>query len=88
MRLLTAGLGIYSWLNPQLGQSVVRMHSDRRCVLVGVLNGSLTSGTGLFVTMWLVRWFVPDYRRAIACTLILGESAHCFIAEIPGFFAE
>lgn len=78
--LLTAGLGIYSWLNPQLGQSVVRMHSDRRGVLVGglvlfgigVLNGSLTSGTGLFVTMWQVRWFGLDYRRAIACTLILG----------------
>jgi len=60
--LLTAELGIYSWLNPQLGQSVVRMHSDRRGVLVGglvlfgigVLNGSLTSGTGLFVTMWQV----------------------------------
>lgn len=67
MRLLTAGLGIYSLLNPQLGQSVVRMHSDRRGVLVGglvlfgigVLNGSLTSGTGLFVTMWLVRWSDP-----------------------------
>jgi hypothetical protein len=80
LRLLTALLGIYSWLNPQLGQSVVRMHSDRRCVLVGglvlfgigVLNGSLTSGAGLFVTMWQVRWFGPDYRRAIACTLILG----------------
>jgi uncharacterized membrane protein YfcA len=80
LRLLTAGLGIYSWLNPQLGQSVVRMHSDRRGVLVGglvlfgigFLNGSLTSGTGLFVTMWLVRWFGLDFRRAVSCTLIPG----------------
>jgi len=39
--------------------------------LIGVLNGSLTSGTGLFVTLWLVRWFGLDYRRAIAYTLIL-----------------
>jgi len=39
--------------------------------LVGILNGSLTSGTGLFVTLWLVRWFGLDYRRAIAYTLIL-----------------
>jgi len=70
---------IYSWLNPQLEQSVERLHSDRRGALVGglvlfgigVLNGSLTSGTGLFVTMWLVSWFGLDYRRAIACTLIL-----------------
>jgi hypothetical protein len=39
--------------------------------VIGALNGSLTSGTGLFVTMWLVRWFGLDYRRAIAYTLIL-----------------
>jgi uncharacterized membrane protein YfcA len=38
---------------------------------IGFLNGSLTSGTGLFVTMWLVRWFGLDYRRAVACTLIM-----------------
>jgi uncharacterized membrane protein YfcA len=76
---LTAGLGIYSWLNPELGNSVVPAHRDRHGSLVGgavlfaigVLNGSLTSGTGLFVTLWLVRWFGLDYRRAIAYTLIL-----------------
>lgn len=77
--VLTAGLGIYSWLNPELGQSVQRAHRDRQGELIGglvlfgigVLNGSLTSGTGLFVTIWLVRWFGLDYRRAIAYTLIL-----------------
>jgi len=76
---LTAGLGVYSWLNPGLGQRVLPMNRDRRGILVGgvvlsgigVLNGSLTSGTGLFVTLWLVRWFGLDYRRAIAYTLIL-----------------
>jgi len=77
--LLTAGLGIYSWLNPGLGQSVRPRNRDRRGILIGglvlfgigALNGSLTSGTGLFVTLWLVRWFGLDYRRAIAYTLIL-----------------
>lgn len=77
--LLTAGLGIYSWLNPGPGQGVKPLHFDRRGVFVGglvlfgigVLNGSLTSGTGLFVTMWLIRWFGLDYRRAIADQLIL-----------------
>jgi uncharacterized membrane protein YfcA len=39
--------------------------------LIGMLNGSLTSGTGLFVTLWLVRWFGLDYKRAVAYTLIL-----------------
>lgn len=37
----------------------------------GVLNGSLTSGTGLFVTLWLVLWFGMDYQRAVAYTLIM-----------------
>jgi len=77
--LLTAGLGIYSWLNPRLGQSVSVRNRDRRGHLIGgaalfcigVLNGSLTSGTGLFVTLWLVRWFGLDYRWAVAYTLIL-----------------
>ena len=77
--ILTAGLGVYSWLNPGLGQrskAVERSwqgHVFGGLVLffIGVLNGSLTSGTGLFVTLWLVRWFGLDYRRAIAYTLIL-----------------
>ena len=77
--VLTAGLGLYSWLNPGLGQVNIIRHRDFRGFLtgglglfgVGVLNGSLTSGTGLFVTLWLVRWFGFDYRRAVAYTLIL-----------------
>jgi hypothetical protein len=40
-------------------------------LLIGVLNGSLTSGTGLFVTLWLIRWFGLDYQRAVAYTLVL-----------------
>lgn len=77
--VLTAGLGVYSWLNPTLGQTVQPDHRDLRGILIGglalfvigALNGSLTSGTGLFVTLWLVRWFGLDYQRAIAYTLIL-----------------
>jgi uncharacterized membrane protein YfcA len=38
---------------------------------IGFLNGSLTSGTGLFVTLWLVRWFGLDNGRAVAYTLSL-----------------
>lgn len=77
--LLTLGLGIYSWLRPQLGQQSERLHRDPRGLLlggsviflIGILNGSLTSGTGLFVTIWLVRWFGLDYTRAVSYTLIL-----------------
>lgn len=77
--VLTFGLGVYSWLNPGLGLAAVPLHRDRAgrwigagvLFLIGVLNGSLTSGTGLFVTLWLVRWFGLDYRRAVAYTLVL-----------------
>ena len=76
---LTAAMGMYSWFNPGLGQSHTPMHRDRRgylwggavMFLIGVLNGSLTSGTGLFVTLWLIRWFGLDYKRAVAYTLVL-----------------
>ncbi len=77
--VLTAGLGIYSWRNPDLGQTLKPDNRDRRGLIIGgsvlffigILNGSLTSGTGLFVTLWLARWFGLDYRRAIAYTLVL-----------------
>jgi hypothetical protein len=76
---LTMSLGLYSWLNPALGQQSIRINRNTAgyCVggivlfLIGVLNGSLTSGTGLFVTLWLVRWFGLEYKRAVAYTLIL-----------------
>ncbi|WP_172959739.1 sulfite exporter TauE/SafE family protein [Thiomicrorhabdus aquaedulcis] len=77
--LLTLGLGVYSWLKPQLGQVMVTQHRDWPGLvigalvlfLIGVLNGSLTSGTGLFVTIWLIRWFGLDYKTAISYTLVL-----------------
>jgi uncharacterized membrane protein YfcA len=95
--ILTAGLGIYSGLNPGLGQQLRPVNRDRRgrivgglvLFLIGVLNGSLTSGTGLFVTLWLVRWFGLDYRRAIAYTLILvGVFWNGTGAVILGMLAE
>ncbi len=77
--VLTLGLGLYSVFSPKLGQEYQPRHRDRRGLLhgglglflIGVLNGSLTSGTGLFVTLWLIRWFGLDYRRAVAHTLVL-----------------
>jgi uncharacterized membrane protein YfcA len=77
--LLTIGLGLYSMANPALGHQSQPRHRDQKGLAVGALvlfaigflNGSLTSGTGLFVTMWLVRWFGFDYSRAVAYTLIL-----------------
>jgi hypothetical protein len=77
--LLTLGLGLYSLFHRQLGQHHVPRHRDAQgyaagglgLFVIGVLNGSLTSGTGLFCTLWLIRWFGLDYRRAVAYTLVL-----------------
>lgn len=77
--ILTISLGIYSWLKPDLGQELKEINRDRSGLIkggiglyvIGILNGSLTSGTGLFVTLWLVRWFGFDYKMAVAYTLIL-----------------
>ncbi|RMG36198.1 MAG: sulfite exporter TauE/SafE family protein [Gammaproteobacteria bacterium] len=76
---LTLGLGLYSFRRGELGQRLQLRHQQGMGLwvgglvlfLIGVLNGSLTSGTGLFVTLWLVRWFGADYRLAVSYTLIL-----------------
>jgi hypothetical protein len=77
--ILTGGLGVYSFFNKKLGQDYAPKHRDGTgfiyggliLLFLGFLNGSLTSGTGLFVTLWLVLWFGMDYQRAVAYTLIL-----------------
>jgi len=77
--ILTTSLGLYSLRHPDLGQKLRPSHRDRRgyviggggLFFIGILNGSLTSGTGLFVTLWLVRWFGMDYKLAVAHTLVL-----------------
>lgn len=77
--VLTGGLGVYSVFRRDFGQYYNPMHRELSGYLIGgtglfgigILNGSLTSGTGLFVTLWLISWFGLDYRRAVAYTLIL-----------------
>jgi uncharacterized membrane protein YfcA len=79
LALLTIGLGLYSLARPHLGRDPVPhpLSLSRQVIgvcglfAIGVLNGSLTSGTGLFVTLWLVRCFGLDYGRAVAHTLVL-----------------
>ena len=76
---LTLSLGIYSVLKPKLGVEYEPKNRGGRALysgalglfLMGVLNGSITSGTGLFLTMWLIHHFGLDYKRAVAYTLVL-----------------
>lgn len=77
--MLTIGLGIYSLIKKNLGQTWLPRNRDFRGMVLGglwlfglgFLNGSLTSGTGLFVTLLLIGWFGLDYKRATAYTMIL-----------------
>ncbi len=77
--VMTVGLAIYSWRRSDMGVCANFIHRDLAGYLtggfvlmtIGILNGSLTSGTGLFCTLWLVRWFGLDYKLAIAYTLVV-----------------
>lgn len=77
--LLIASLGLYSRFKKELGvdfnpknrQGIGMLIGGLGLFAIGALNGSLTSGTGLFVTLWLVRWFGFDYQRAVSYTLLL-----------------
>jgi uncharacterized membrane protein YfcA len=77
--LLTLGLGLYSAFQPKLGMDHAPRNREGRALAtgmlglfaVGFLNGSITSGTGLFLTMWLIHHFGLDYKRAVAYTLVL-----------------
>lgn len=96
--ILTAGLGLYSIVKKQLGQHYTPKNSDTlgHCFggiglfVLGFLNGALSSGTGLFVTLWLVTWYGFDYKRATAYTMILvglfwngtGAATFALLAEV------
>jgi hypothetical protein len=77
--VLTLGLGLYSVIKPQFGMVFSPKNREGKGLLIGIaglfvvgfLNGSITSGTGLFLTLWLIRHFGLDYKRAVAYTLIL-----------------
>ncbi len=77
--VLTVGLALYSFWRPNLGLANAPKHRHGLTFYIGglvlfgigMLNGSLTSGTGLFATLWLVLWFGLSYQSAVAYTLIL-----------------
>jgi hypothetical protein len=69
-------LAFYSFLKPDLGLSsgnnkLNLVHKIRFLIfifLVGILNGSISSGTGLLVTILLIKTFEMDFLRAISMT--------------------
>jgi uncharacterized membrane protein YfcA len=77
--VLTLSLGLYSIFKPRLGMEHTPKNRTGRALVagmiglfaVGFLNGSIASGTGLFLTIWLIHHFGLDYKRAVAYTLVL-----------------
>ena len=75
---LTLFLSFYSIKNKKLGKSNQIISLDYLRILfgsaglfiIGFLNGYLSSGTGLFVTMWMITIFNLSFSLAIAYTLI------------------
>ena len=69
-------LAFYSFLKPDLGMSSGNkklnfVHKIRFLIfifLIGILNGSISSGTGLLVTILLIKTFEMDFLRAISMT--------------------
>ncbi len=76
--VLTLALGTYSIFKPALGLQNTSKNRHALGLLLGGLglsvigftNGALSAGTGLFATMWLVKWFGLNYKQAVAHTLI------------------
>ena len=69
-------LAFYSFLKPDLGLSSGNkklnfVHKIKFFIfifLIGILNGSISSGTGLLVTILLIKTFEMDFLRAISMT--------------------
>lgn len=78
--VITISLGVYSIFRKKMGQSASPKNRDLKgyliggfiLFLIGVFNGSLASGSGMFVTMLLIMWFGMDYKSAVMYMMILG----------------
>ena len=69
-------LAIYSFRKPSLGMNSVNNIVNFKLKLkfiipiffIGILNGSVSSGTGLLVTILLIKTFKMDFLRAVSLT--------------------
>ncbi len=76
--IISIFLALYSFLKPDFGLSsrdnkLKLIHKIRFLIfifLIGILNGSISSGTGLLVTILLIKTFGMDFLRAISLTFL------------------
>jgi len=75
---LTLLISLYSFNNTKLGSDNIPKIFNLKdffvaflgLFLIGFLNGYLSSGTGLFVTIWMIKLFNLSFSLSIAYTLI------------------
>ena len=87
-------LAFYSFLKPDLGLSsgknklnfIQKIKFLIFIFLIGILNGSISSGTGLLVTILLIKTFEMDFLRAISMTFFTVGIFWNFVGAI--FFAR
>jgi len=76
--LLSIFLGSYSFNKPDLGLATINKNIDYLSwirfiafvFVIGILNGSISSGTGLLVTILLIKTFGLDFLKAISITFL------------------
>ncbi len=76
--IFTILLGIYSFIKPNLGiisiQKKIRLFTYLKfnliSFIIGILNGSISSGTGLLVTILLIKTFGLDFLSSISITFL------------------
>ena len=76
--LISIFLALYSFHKSDLGLSsgnikLYSVHKIRFFIIIfiiGILNGSISSGTGLLVTILLIKTFGMDFLRAISLTFL------------------
>ena len=74
--LISIILAIYSFYKPSLGlnstKNIINSQLKLKFIIpiffIGILNGSVSSGTGLLVTILLIKTFKMDFLRAVSLT--------------------
>ncbi len=77
--VLIVSISLYSYKTKNHGEIVYEYSNTLQNNLIGyslifftgLLNGSLSAGTGLIFTIILISWYGMDYKKAIAYTLII-----------------
>ncbi len=78
LAIFTILLGYYSFINPDLGlisiQKKIGPYTYTKFTFltfsIGILNGSVSSGTGLLVTILLIKTFGLDFLTSISITFL------------------